>query len=149
MRKKFSVLFLLFFTAYAKNVIQKNFSNTFSQKNAEKTTTFRYLKLKASLYQLAATQILYNMEGNIKHFLAKTIQQHFCLFNQRKVIFFFKLWHFKVVLSTLTQICSSLNVKQKWVMLIYESYRYITTMKMHWNIANVMLCKDFAKNSTQ
>ena len=49
MRKKFSVLFLLFFTAYAKNVIQKNFSNTFSQKNAEKTTTFRYLKLKASL----------------------------------------------------------------------------------------------------
>ena len=41
---------LAFFTAYAKNVIQKNFSNTFSQKNAEKTTTFRYLKLKASLY---------------------------------------------------------------------------------------------------
>ena len=45
----FCALLAFFFTAYAKNVIQKNFSNTFSQKNAETTTTFRYLKLKASL----------------------------------------------------------------------------------------------------
>ena len=149
MRKKFSVLSsCFFFTAYAKNVIQKNFSNTFSQKNAEKTTTFRYLKLKASLYQLPP-RFSTTWRGILSIFQQKQFSNIFAFLTREKSFFFFKLWHFKVVLSTLTQICSSLNVIQKWVILIYESYRYITTMKMHWNIANVMLCKDFAKNSTQ